>query len=506
LCDEKIQQTNGFGGLVEYNLRAGKRELEGISTTPEKTVMKMTILKKTSAAGIIVLILSIFGAWQTATAATEAWIGTWATGEQLVESQNNPALPYLANNTLRQVVHATLGGSRIRVHFSNKYTTSGGSITINSAHIALCGSYPVNGSIITSTDTPLTFNSGSSSVTIAAEAEQYSDAVDFNVPPLSNLSVSIYFGTASSTNVTGHPGSRTTYYLQSGNHVTDADMSSAAKTAHWYVISRIEVLLDDSYGCVVALGDSITDGRTNSGNDNTNYRWPDVLAARIQADPSTAKIGVINQGIGGNCIISGGLGPTASSRFDHDVTGQPGIRWAIILEGVNDIAGGQSAGNITSAYQTFVTKAHNAGILIYGATITPFKGNGYYSAAHETVRQTVNTWIRTPGHFDGVIDFDAAVRDPADAEQINPIYQFEWLHFNPAGYAAMGNTVDLYLFKNSANLDETGSVDFFDFAYLASQWRQAPGDPNADIAPQWGDGIVDLNDLHLMTCEWLKDN
>jgi lysophospholipase L1-like esterase len=465
--------------------------------------MKMSILKKTSAAGIIVLILSISSIRQTASAADPCWIGTWATGEQLVESGNNPVSPYLANNTLRQVVHATIGGSRIRVHFSNKYST--GSTTINSAHIAVCGSYPVNGSVITSTDTPLTFNSGSSSVTMAAGAEIYSDAVDFNVAPLSNLSISIYFGSASSTSVTGHPGSRTTYYLQTGNTVSSADMSSAAKTAHWYVISRVEVLRDDTYGCIVALGDSITDGRTTSGNDNTNYRWPDILAARLAADPSTAKIGVINQGIGGNCIVSGGLGPTALNRYDHDVIGQPGVRWVIIFEGVNDIGGGQSAVNITNAYQTFITKAHNAGILIYGATITPFYGNGYYSVAHENVRQTVNTWIRTSGQFDAVIDLDAAMRDPNNPIQINPIWQFEWLHFNPAGYAAMGNAIDLYLFKNSADLYDDDIVDFVDFAYLADQWRQAPGTPSADIAPQWGDGAVDLNDLKAMTFEWLKE-
>ncbi|MBN2020098.1 MAG: SGNH/GDSL hydrolase family protein [Sedimentisphaerales bacterium] len=462
---------------------------------------EMRTLKKTGALGLVLLILSIFCVSQTASAA-EAWIGTWATGQQLVESQNNPASPYLANNTLRQVVHATLGGSRIRVHFSNKYTTSGGPITINSAHIAVsANSNPVNGAIITSTDTALTFNGGSSSVTIAAGAEQYSDAVDFNVAPLSDLTVSIWFGTASSTNVTGHPGSRTTYYLQTGNTVSSANMSSAAKQAHWYILSRIDVLLDDSYGCVVALGDSITDGRTTSGNDNTNYRWPDVFAARLAADPATVKVGVINQGIGGNCVVSGGLGPTATARYDHDVIGQPGVKWVIIFEGTNDIGGGQSAANIISAYQTFITKAHNAGILIYGATITPFKNHSYYT--YESTRDAVNDWIRTSGQFDGVIDLDAAMRDPADEDQINPIWQFEWLHFNPAGYAAMANSIDLYLFgqKKTANLDEIGNVDFFDFAILGEQWRQAPGIPSADIAPPAG--IVDLGDFNSMAQEWL---
>jgi lysophospholipase L1-like esterase len=461
--------------------------------------IKMRILKKSSIAGFVLLMLSI---WHTASA-EECWIGTWATGQQLTETSNNPPSPYLANNTLRQVVHATLGGSRIRVQFSNKYST--GSTTINSAHIAVSTGVGVaNGAIDTATDTALTFNSGSASVTIAAGAEIYSDAVDFNVPPLSNLTVSIYFGAASSTNVTGHPGSRTTYYLQTGNTVSAADMSSAAKAAHWYIISRVEVLLDDSYGCVVALGDSITDGRTPSGNDNTNYRWPDVLAARLHADANTVKVGVINQGIGGNGLY-GGIGPSALTRFDHDVNGQPGVRWVIIFEGVNDIGGGTSAGSITSAYQTFITKAHNAGILIYGATITPFKGNSYYTTEHEAVRDAVNDWIRTSGNFDGVIDLDAAMRDPADADQLNPAYQFEWLHLNPAGYQAMANSIDLDLFKQkkTADLNENGIVDFVDLAILAGQWRQIPGLPSADIAPPWGDGAVDFKDLYLMAQEWL---
>jgi lysophospholipase L1-like esterase len=470
--------------------------------------IKMRMFKKSSAAGFVLLILSISCVSNIASA-EDRWVGTWATGQQLVESSpdNRPVSPYLANNTLRQVVHASLGGNRIRVHFSNKYTTTGGPITINSAHIAVsANSNPVNGSIITSTDTALTFNGGSSSVTIAAGQELYSDAVDFNVAPLSNLAVSIYFGSASSTNVTGHPGSRTTYYLQSGNTVSAADMSSAAKAAHWYIISRIEVLLDDSYGCVVALGDSITDGRTPSGNDNTNYRWTDVFAARLQADPDANKVGVINQGIGGNGLY-GGIGPSALTRYDHDVIGQPGVRWVIIFEGVNDIGGtpGRSASDVISAYQTFISKAHAAGLLIYGATITPFKGNGYYSIAHEAVRDAVNDWIRTSGQFDGVIDFDLAVRDPADADQLNPAYQFEWLHLNPAGYQAMADAINLDLFKLTADLNEDGIVNLVDFAILAGQWLQAPGLPSADIAPPpEGDGVVNFKDLFLMAQEWLR--
>ncbi len=396
----------------------------------------MRILKKTRAAGLVLLTLSV--CCISCTAAENCWIGTWVSGQQLAEPHNTPPEPYLANNTLRQVVHATLGGSRIRVQFSNKY--SSGPITINSAHIALSTG---GSSINTATDTALTFK-GKPSITIPAGQELYSDALDFNVAPLSNLAVSIYFGSASSTNVTGHPGSRTDSYIKTGNAVSTNFTPDGTKT-NWWILSGIDLWLDDSYACVVVLGDSITDGRGSTTNGNN--RWPDALARRLQANPETAKIGVLNQGIGGNAIVNGGLGPTALKRFEHDVLGQAGVRWVIIFEGVNDIGGGQTAASIISAYKTFITKAHNAGLLIYGATITAFKGNGYYSTEHEAVRDAVNDWIRTSGQFDGVIDFDLAVRDPADADQLNPAYQFEWLHLNPAGYQAMADAIDLNLFK-----------------------------------------------------------
>jgi lysophospholipase L1-like esterase len=327
------------------------------------------------------------------------------------------------------------------VQFSNKY--SSGAVTINSAHIAAStGGSAIN----TSTDTALSFG-GSASVTINAGQEIYSDAVDFNVAPLSNLAVSIYFGAAASTNVTGHPGSRTTSYIKSGNAVS-TNFTPSASTAHWYILSRIDLWLDDSYGCVVTLGDSITDGRGST--TDLNNRWPDDLVRRLQADPSTAKVGVINQGIGGNAVVSGGLGPTALARFDHDVVGQPGVRWVIIFEGVNDIGGGQSAGSLISAYQQFISKAHDANILAYGVPITPFKGNsGYDTPAHQAVRDTVNNWIRTSGQYDGVIDFNPVVSDPNDPNRLNAAYLFEndYLHLNVAGYQAMANSIDPNLFK-----------------------------------------------------------
>jgi lysophospholipase L1-like esterase len=467
------------------------------------------MFKKSSIAGFVLLVLSICCVSHIASA-EERWIGTWAAGQQLAESSNNPPSPYLANNTLRQVVHATLGGNKIRVQFSNKYTTTGGSITINSAHIAVSNSgYPINSSIDTSTDTALTFNGGSSSVTIDPNHEIYSDAVDFNVAPLSNLAVSIYFGAASSTNVTGHPGSRTDSFIKSGNAVS-TNFTPEGTKANWWILSRIDVQRDDSYGCTVTLGDSITDGR--GCNPNYNNRWPDDFAVRLQADPNTVKVGVINQGIGGNGLY-GGIGPSALDRFNHDVLEQPGVRWVIIFEGTNDIGSGvgRPASDIISAYQTFITKAHAAKILAYGATITPFKGSGYYSTSHEAARTSVNSWIRTPGNFDAFIDFDAAVWDPADHNYLNPAYRVyppndinDYLHFNAAGFQAVANAIDVNLFTVTADLDKDGIVNLVDFAILAGQWLQAPGLPSADIAPMLaGNGIVNSKDLFLMTVEWL---
>jgi lysophospholipase L1-like esterase len=403
--------------------------------------IKMRILKKSSIAGFVLLILS-FSCTSYLKAAEDCWIGTWASGQQLTEPRNNPPEPGLSNNTLRQVVHVTLGGSQLRVQFSNAYGTS--PVTINAAHIAASAG---GGTIDPATDKALTFQENPS-VTIPAGKAVYSDTLDFNVKPLSNLAVSIYFG-QTSDDVTGHPGSRTTSYIQSGDAVAAADMTSAAKTDHWYILSGIDLWLNDSYATVVTLGDSITDGRGSTTNGNN--RWPDNLARRLQADPNTAKIGVLNQGIGGNAVVSGGLGPTALKRFEHDVCQQNGVRWVIFLEGVNDIGGSRSpkvADDLIAAYERFINQAHAHNILAYGVPILPFGGSFYDSEDHEAARQTVNKWIRTGGKFDAVIDLDAAVRDPANPNRLLPEYDSgDHLHLSVAGYQKMAEAIDLDLFN-----------------------------------------------------------
>lgn len=375
------------------------------------------------------------------------WVTTWGCGPQLTEPGNLPPTP-LANSTLRQFVHTTIGGSHLRVRFSNAYGTS--PVTINSAHVALAaGAGSAGGGEINPvTDRALTFH-GAPSIVIPAGEVVLSDPFDYSLPALTNLAVTIYFGSISATTINGHPGSRTTSFIQSGNVVTASSLPSASTTAHWYIITGVDVLADSSSHAVVTLGDSITDGRgsTTDGND----RWPDALARRFATNPATAGVAVDNMGIGGNGIF-GGLGPAAVARFDRDVIGQSGARWLIVFEGVNDIGGdstGTIATNLIAAFTRFAAEAHAHNLLVYGATITPFGGNGYYTPSHEASRQTVNSWIRTNNVYDGVIDFDAVVRDPVTLTNLLAAYNSgDGLHLNPTGYQAMADAINLSWFTH----------------------------------------------------------
>ncbi len=376
----------------------------------------------------------------TTPATANKWVGTWGTSPQLVESSNMPPSPGLSNNTLRQVVRVSIGGNQLRLKFSNEYGTS--PLTMNSVHLAVSAG---GNSIKSDTDKVLTFG-GKESVTIPAGKTVTSDTLDYALPKMTNMAVTIYFGSTSSA-LTGHPGSRTTSYILAGNKVNSSSMPSAVTTEHWYIITGIDVFTEDSYKAVVALGDSITDGRGSTTDGNN--RWTDNLALRLQENTATSKVAMLNQGVGGNTVLSGGLGPTALTRFDRDVLGQSGVRYLIILEGVNDIGSSSAssvATNLINAYKEFITKAHTKNILVYGATILPFGGSQYDSTAHEQARQTVNSWIRTGGQFDAVIDFDAAVRNPNDQKKLLSTYDSgDHLHPNAQGYKKMADIIDLTL-------------------------------------------------------------
>jgi lysophospholipase L1-like esterase len=376
------------------------------------------------------------------------WVGTWSTSDQLVElnsTMNNNPPGELTNATLRQNVYVSIGGGTLRLRMSNQYGNA--PVTMNSVHVAVSTGAS---SIDTSTDTAVSF-SGSASLTLAAGASAMSDPFTFTLAPLATVAITIAFGTAPPSTMqglTGHPGSRTTSYLQSGSMVSAATLPSAMTTAHWYYIEGIDVMAPASAGAIVTLGDSLTDGR---GSDtDMNDRWPDDLNRRLQMGTATPPVAVLNAGIGGNAVVSGGLGPTAAQRFPTDVLGQSSARWLIVFEGVNDIGAAGTptiASNLITAFGSFITQAHAQGMKAYGIPITPFGGSMYDSAGSQAARTTVNDWIRTSGQYDAVIDLESVVADPANPTNLLATYDSgDHLHLNAAGYQAMATAIQLTLF------------------------------------------------------------
>ncbi len=393
-------------------------------------------------------------------ASAKKWIGTWSTAPQLVETQNNPPSPGLSNNTLRQIVRVSIGGDSLRIRFSNEFSNS--PVTLNEVHIAVSEG---SGKIDKGSDKIIYFN-GMPDVTMQAGGAITSDPFQFALQPGTDIAITIYFGSTSPT-VTGHPGSRTTSYILTGNAAAQTDFTGAVTTDHWYVINTIDVLASESANAVVILGNSITDGR-GSGTNKQN-RWPDELARRLQENPNTQQAAVLNQGIGGNAVLRGGLGPTALNRFQRDVINQNGVKWLIILEGINDIGGSfgsqgsaKVAQDLIAAYEQMIDSARAKGILVYGATMLPFGGSFYDSPDHQNAWKTVNEWIRNSGRFDAVIDFAKAMCNPADTLKLLPYVDTgDHLHPSEAGHRLMAEAVDLNLFLgklNAAVKEESGNM------------------------------------------------
>ncbi len=442
--------------------------------------------------GLAISIALVIGFIQPASSAQTsggAWVGTWSTA--LVGRPQSPPAPgppapapfmrnacpapatpppvgpvpgqtfapqpfmHFTNQTLRQIVHVSVGGSRVRVELSNRFGTA--PITISAAHIAL---REKDEAIQPAGGRPLTF-SGRPTVTIPANAIVYSDPVALSVTPLVDLAIDLYLPGSTNTPapLTMHTAAfQTTYVSETGNHAGTPKLPTVATVRSWFLVSRIEVEASDAAGVIVAFGDSITDGA--SSTPDTNSRWPDVLAKRLLSASPALKMGVLNAGIGGNRVLSEGTfgaGINALARFETDALSHPGVTHIIVMEGINDIGNARqnptpTAEDLIAGHKQLIERAHARGVKILGATLTPFWGAAYYTDVGEAKRQALNEWIRTGKAYDGVVDFDKATRDPGDAKKMLPAYDScDHLHPSDAGYKAMADSIDLSLFRSTEN-------------------------------------------------------
>jgi lysophospholipase L1-like esterase len=387
-------------------------------------------------------------------AAVERWVGAWAASQQVPEPRNALPAEALTDATIRQVIRVTVGGPQVRIRLSNVHGT--GPLTFSKVHVAK-PRQPGSSAIDPATDRAVMFN-GRADVTVPAGAEYLSDPVALPVRPLESLAISFHLPKAPAVQ-TGHPGSRTTTFHLKGDHVAAADLPGAATVVRWYQIAGVDVPAAPRSVAIVTFGDSITDG-FGTGPDR-NERWPDFLAERLQADPKLRHLSVLNHGIGGNRLLNDSLGPNALARFERDVLNQAGVRYVVILEGVNDLGTSTQDGPISAeahqrlvadmigAYRQMVARARARGLKVIGATILPFAGSFYKpTAANEADRQALNAWIRQPGNFDAVIDFDAVMRDPAQPDRLRPELDIgDHLHPSIAGYRVMAGAVPLSLFR-----------------------------------------------------------
>jgi lysophospholipase L1-like esterase len=377
----------------------------------------------------------------------QQWVGTWASAP-LLDAHAKPAdqlvTPGTTGATLREVVHVSIGGETLRVRFSNLYGTD--PLVIGAAQIAqtLKGAAVVAGS-----GKPLTFH-GQTSVSIPAGALAVSDGIPFKFAPLSDLTVSFYLPSPSGP-ITEHQLGNATSYHAPGNVVASDTLEAPTTLTSWEYLNGIDTLASTDTAAVITIGDSITDGAKST--IDTNQRWPDELARRLQADPKYRHLAVLNEAISGNKILLDGAGPNVLARFDRDVLAQSGAKYLLILEGINDIGRLHSfpdsvtAADLILALDQMILRAHAHGIAVIGCTLTPYHGAGYYTENGETIRKAVNDWIRNSGAFDGVVDFEAAVRDPNHPDTFLPADDpGDHLHPNDAGYKVMGDAIDLKLF------------------------------------------------------------
>ncbi len=417
----------------------------------------------------ILLLTAAFAAAQNTGQNSDHWVATWAAatletnvpaaapsvpapvaaGAPAAAAPKPAPIRSFNNQTIRMVVNTSIPGRTVRVELSN--TFGKGRLKIGAAHIAL---HDRDAAIIPVSDRTLTF-SGNPSAVVPAGAVILSDPVDLAVPATGDLVISLFVPEDSGPPTQHATGLHTTYISGAGNFVSQRTFANAQTTTSWYFLSAVHVLASADAHAIVAFGDSITDGSTSTIDANAD--WPSVLARRLQA-AGIKNVAVMNHGIGGNRVLRDGNGANALARFDRDVLAQPAVKWVIVMEGINDIGQGAREGapadaavtaeELIAAYRQMAARAHERGIKVIGATLTPYEGAAYYSPAGEVIRSTVNDFIRTSGIYDAVFDFDAVTRDPGNPKHFRTEFNIrDNLHPNDTGYKAMADSIDLSIFE-----------------------------------------------------------
>jgi lysophospholipase L1-like esterase len=385
----------------------------------------------------------------------DRWVASW--GAAPAGPPPAASTMTLANQTLRLIVHASVGGSRARIRISNEMGSA--PLSIGAARIALRAS---GAALVAGTDRALLFG-GRTNVTIPPGAAALSDGVGFNVPPFADLAVSLYLPASTRVTTLHNAALQTSYVSTAGNQSANASLTVSRSIATWPFLTEVDV--SGAYSglspsaSVAAFGDSLTDGQASG--TNANRRWPDLLARRLQLELGVAgNIGVANRGISANSLLKDYreamlAGQRGLARFDRDVLATSGVRWVIVLIGINDIVYSPASSpipvdSLINGHMQLVARARARGLRAIGGTLTPFEGQAYYTAARESVRKRFNDWIRGSGTYDAVADFDFALRDPARITRLRAAYDSgDHLHPNSAGYQAMAQAVPLALFSQA---------------------------------------------------------
>jgi lysophospholipase L1-like esterase len=392
------------------------------------------------------------------------WVSAWSTAVHApLPFPGLPPSPVFENQTIRMVIRSTIAGHRLRIRFSNAFETT--PLKIGASHVALSARASA---IVPNSDHTLTFG-GKTSVTIPPGAPILSDPVELKVLPFSDLAVSIYLPEKTSSSTVHFWAQHDSYISQTGDFTAQQDIVNPSTKTSWYFLADVEVWTENQTAATVAFGDSITDGVGAKQGEYSD--WPDLLADRLAKEQGGPSVSVVNEGIGGNRILDDGAGVSALARFDRDVLAQPGVVDLIVLVGINDVGWPHmkprlpngtvlkdtpfthelvSAEDLIVGLEQLIARAHQHGIRVFGATLTPYEGADYYSEDGEAMRQVVNHWIRSGGAFDGVFDFDAAVRDPNHPSQFKEEYQSgDHLHPSAAGHKAMADVIDVSLLRRS---------------------------------------------------------